>query len=590
MKNKLLIYQIFTRLFGNTQSHCIPWGTKEQNGVGKFDDISTTALESIKNLGVTHIWYTGVLHHALIGDYTAQGISNDHPDVVKGRAGSPYAIRDYYNVNPDLANNPDKRLDEFRELIKRTHDCGLKVIIDIVPNHVARNYKSISKKQGIIDFGQEDNSYFEYMRNNDFYYIPGKQYQNPDWIDGYSPLGGNTEANLKPYHEYPAKWTGNGSREAKPHPHDWYETVKINYGIRPDGSKDFPILPESYRNLDHTEHCKFWENRDLPSSWKKWFQIADFWLSLGVDGFRYDMAELVPVEFWSYLNSNIKNKKPDSLLIAEVYQPDQFDNYIQLGKMDLLYDKVDMYDTLKGIIQNQKSCNDIFPVTERYYNYSDRLLHFLENHDEQRIASPEFAGDPFLALPAMVLSTTIDKGAVLIYFGQETGEKATDNPGFGSASRTSIFDYTSVPSHQRWMNFGKFDGGLLEENEKDLRQYYSQLMNFVLNSEALTGPFYDLHRHNAWNTKNYPGNKIYSFARWSGNEKLLVLCNFDQNIRASFQFSIYSGLIELWELQTGKFAFKNLFDDRVSFLVVEQDRAYIDITIDPLESLILQIQ
>ena len=140
MTKKHVVYQVFTRLFGNTQNSSLPWGTVEENGVGKFSDFTHEALSAIKELGVSHIWYTGVPHHALINDYSEFGISNDHPAVVKGRAGSPYAVKDYYSVNPDLADNPAQRQEEFAALLERSHAHGLKVIIDIVPNHVARCY------------------------------------------------------------------------------------------------------------------------------------------------------------------------------------------------------------------------------------------------------------------------------------------------------------------------------------------------------------------------------------------------------------------------------------------------------------------
>ena len=123
-EEKKVVYQVFTRLFGNTNSTNKPWGTLEENGVGKFEDFTDKALKEIKELGVTHIWYTGVLHHAMVTDYTEFGISNDDPDVVKGRAGSPYAVKDYYNVDPDLAVNPENRMQEFEDLTARTHKAG----------------------------------------------------------------------------------------------------------------------------------------------------------------------------------------------------------------------------------------------------------------------------------------------------------------------------------------------------------------------------------------------------------------------------------------------------------------------------------
>nr|MCU0404679.1 alpha-amylase family glycosyl hydrolase [Chitinophagaceae bacterium] len=327
-EGKIVVYQVFTRLFGNKTTVNKPWGTHEENGVGKFNDFTEGALMAIKELGVTHIWYTGVPHHALVRDYTAYGISNDDPDVVKGRAGSPYAVKDYYNVNPDLAEDVNKRLEEFEALIERTHKVGMKVIIDIVPNHVARHYKSLSKPAGEKDFGEDDDKTVEYKRDNDFYYIPGQAFKVPEAKNNYKPLGGEAHPMSDgKFDENPAKWTGNGSRLAQPDFYDWYETVKINYGVRPDGTKDFDTLPAGFAG-------------------KSFKNIALYWLDKGVDGFRFDMAEMVPVEFWSYMNSAIKTKNPDATLLAEVYNPSLYRDYIHKGKMDYLYDKVELYDTL----------------------------------------------------------------------------------------------------------------------------------------------------------------------------------------------------------------------------------------------------
>ncbi|WP_396170510.1 alpha-amylase family glycosyl hydrolase, partial [Flavobacterium sp.] len=269
VEKKKVVYQVFTRLFGNKNTTNKPWGTIAENGVGKFNDFTNTALTEIKDLGVTHIWYTGVPHHALVNDYTKYGISNDDPEVVKGRAGSPYAVKDYYNVNPDLAVDPARRLEEFEALIERTHKHGLKVIIDIVPNHIARKYIGFTNPAGVRDFGADDNTNVEYDRNNNFYYIPGQHFQVPT-SDSYKPLNGESNPLIDgTFDENPAKWTGNGSRMAKPDINDWYETVKVNYGIRPDGSKDFPELPDGFENKSYKEHFDFWKDKDVPSSWKK---------------------------------------------------------------------------------------------------------------------------------------------------------------------------------------------------------------------------------------------------------------------------------------------------------------------------------
>src|SRR6476620_701004 len=414
---KAVVYQVFTRLFGNKNTTNKPWGTIQENGVGKFNDFTDKALQEIKNLGVTHIWYTGVPHHALVNDYTSIGISNDDPEVVKGRAGSPYAVKDYYNVNPDLAVNPAKRLEEFEALIARTHKNGLKVIIDIVPNHIARKYEGKTNPKGVRDFGADDDTSVEYKRDNNFYYIPGQHFQVPT-SDNYKPLNGEKHPMIDgKFDENPAKWTGNGSRMAKPDINDWYETVKINYGVRPDGTKDFPELPAGFDTKSYQEHYEFWKGKDVPNSWIKLRDIALYWTAKGVDGFRYDMAEMVPYEFWSYMNSAIKMKNPDAFLLAEVYNPKEYRNYIHLGKMDYLYDKVETYDHLKAVIHEKSSADGISNIQKGLSDIEHHMLHFLDNHDEQRLASPEFAGSGHKGKPLAVISATISTSPVMVYFG-----------------------------------------------------------------------------------------------------------------------------------------------------------------------------
>lgn len=507
---KVVVYQVFTRLFGNTNTTNKPWGTIEENGVGKFNDFTDKALLEIKDLGVSHIWYTGVPHHALIRDYSAIGISNDDPDVVKGRAGSPYAVKDYYNVNPDLAVNPANRLEEFEALIARTHKAGLKLIIDIVPNHVARKYEGKNNPIGVRDFGADDDITVEYKRDNNFYYIPNTRFQVPDTD---KPLNGEKNSLIDgKFEENPAKWTGNGSRLAKPDKNDWYETVKINYGIRPDGSKDFPELPAGFDTKSYQEHFDFWAKQNVPNSWKKFRDIALYWTAKGVDGFRFDMAEMVPYEFWSYMNSAIKVKNPNAFLLAEVYNPSEYRNYIRLGKMDYLYDKVELYDKLKEIVQGKSQTDPISTIQNGLADIEHQMLHFLDNHDEQRLASPEFAGSPEKGKPLMVVSATISTSPTMIYFGQEVGEAGNENGGFGTHSRTSIFDYVGVPNHQRWMNGGKFDGGQLSKSEKELRDFYKRLLNFTLKSSALMGKYQEIQGINRYATEGIIQRFILLFA------------------------------------------------------------------------------
>lgn len=590
MKKKAVVYQVFTRLFGNTNTTNKPWGTIEENGVGKFADFNEKALQEIKELGITHIWYTGVPHHALINDYSAYGISNDDPDVVKGRAGSPYAVKDYYNVNPDLAIDPSKRLQEFKSLIDRTHSSGMKVIIDIVPNHVARNYQGLTNPDGISDFGTNDNTSVEYDVNNNFYYIPDSEFEVPEWLNGYSPLGGEThvDSNEK-FDEVPAKWTGNGSRLAQPHFNDWYETVKVNYGIRPDGSIDFDQLPDDYDKEDYKAHFLFWEGKTVPNSWIKFRDIALYWLDFGVDGFRFDMAEMVPVEFWSYLNSNIKMKNPEAFLLAEVYNPDLYRDYIHKGKMDYLYDKVELYDSIKHIMKGYGWTDHIPVVQKGMADIEHHMLHFLENHDEQRIASPDFVGNAELAKPAMVVSATISTSPTMIYFGQEVGEPGAEDAGFGRPTRTSIFDYIGVPHHQRWMNNKKFDGGQLSDEEKNLRDFYKRLLNFTIQSDALMGEYQEIHFYNKENTDNYD-HKVLSYVRWSEDEKLVIVSNFDGINSYHFDLKIPNAVIEEWQLEGGSYNLEEeLYRKYKGTLLVRNGQGNIPVELKPLESFIFRI-
>jgi glycosidase len=590
-EGKLVVYQVFTRLFGNTNTTNKPWGTIEENGVGKFNDFTNKALSEIKNLGVTHIWYTGVPHHDVIRDYTKYGISNDDPDVVKGRAGSPYAVKDYYNVNPDLAVNVENRLQEFEELIERSHENSLKVIIDIVPNHVARNYQSLSNPEGATDFGAEDDKSVVYDVNNNFYYSPSVFFEVPDFQNGYLPLGGeNHPLSDGKFDENPAKWTGNGSRSPKPSFYDWYETVKVNYGISPEGKKDFDELPAGFDNQDYKKHFEFWQDKIVPNSWIKFRDIALYWTEKGVDGFRYDMAEMVPVEFWSFMNSSIKMKNPNAFLLAEVYNPKMYRDYIKKGKMDYLYDKVQLYDTIRHIMQSHGLTDHIPAIQEELKDIEHNMLHFLENHDEQRIASPDFAGNALKGKPAMVVSTTMSTAPTMVYFGQEFGEPGVENAGFGSPTRTSIFDYVGVPTLQRWVNDKNFDGGKSTKEELALRDFYKRLLNFTINSDALMGDYEDLHQFNRENTKSY-NSKVFSFARWSEDKKLIVISNFDAKEMYKFQFKIPSKLIKEWSLEDKTYQLKDQLYHKRSFdLQVNNAKGVATITLQPLESFILQIQ
>ncbi|WP_082665384.1 alpha-amylase family protein [Pseudoalteromonas sp. H105] len=574
---KPVVYQVFTRLFGNTQTANVPWGTKEQNGVGTFSDFNDAALKGIKELGTTHIWYTGVLHHALVGDYSQYGISQDDPDVVKGRAGSPYAIKDYYDVNPDLAINPERRLEEFSALIARTHQHGMKVVIDIVPNHVARDYHSTAKPAGVKDFGEHDDTRVEYARDNNFYYVTGQSFQVPT-SEGYQVLGGNAHPladNL--FDETPAKWTGNGARAAKPDINDWYETVKVNYGVKPDGSYDFPTLPADYANKDLRAHFEFWQDKELPNSWYKFRDITLYWLDKGVDGFRYDMAEMVPVEFWSFLNSSIKMHNPDAFLLAEVYNPTLYRPYIQQGKMDYLYDKVGFYDTLKGVMQGKQPASSIFAPQQAVADIEKHMLHFLENHDEQRIASPDFAGSAAKGKPALVVSHLISRAPTLLYFGQDVGEDGSEDAGFGKPTRTSIFDYIGVPAHQAWMNNGKFDGGGLTDEQQKLRDYYTSVMALSKHPAVVAGDMQPLSVEGS--------EQVAAFSRSIGQQQIWVVSNFAGTQTA---ITIEVPTSTLIDDKQGAFMLLDLLEaNQTAMMTITPEKAHISLTLNALSSAVL---
>lgn len=510
--NKVVVYQMMTRLFGNTVSLNKTYGTLEENGVGKFNDINDVALRALKELGITHVWYTGVLEHGVLTDYTQYGIPLDDADVVKGRAGSPYAIKDYYDVNPDLAVNVRNRMKEFEQLIDRTHANNLKVLIDFVPNHVARAYHSDAKPKGVKDLGEDDDTSVRFKASNNFYYLPGESFQVPK---DYVSLGPDNTFPTKDgkYAETPAKVTGNDQFTSSPGMNEWFETIKLNYGV------DIQNDRKTYFN-------------PIPDTWVKMKDILVFWADKKVDGFRCDMSEMVPVEFWNWAIPQVKAVNPEIVFIAEIYNPGQYKNYIHNGRFDYLYDKVQLYDTLRLLLNGKRSTRDIPLIQKSLEGMNSNMLHFLENHDEQRFASPDFAGNAWKAVPAMVVSACIDQGPVMIYFGQEVGEPGAGVEGFqGNDGRTTIFDYWGVPEHQKWMNGGKFDGGLLSDDQKRLRQFYSNLLNLSQRNPAIVqGEYIDITEENIQG-KNF-GDDIHAFTRVKDVEKLLIVSNFGNATRS----------------------------------------------------------
>lgn len=527
--SKFVIYQVLPRLFGNFNTTNKHNGTIEENGCGKFNSFTAKALSEIKSLGVTHIWYTGVIEHATRTDYTSYGIAKDHTAIVKGNAGSAYAIKDYYDVDPDLAENVYDRMNEFESLVKRTHKANLKVIIDFVPNHVARQYQSDAKPEGVVDLGERDHSNWAFSPLNNFYYLPNQAFV-PDF-------------NIQGYVEYPAKATGNDQFTASPTRNDWYETVKLNYGVNyvEGGQKQFDPIPDT------------------------WFKMRDillYWASKQVDGFRCDMAEMVPVEFWGWAVTQVKAQYPDILFIAEVYNPSEYRNYIANGKFDYLYDKVGMYEMLRNVTSRNFPVREITNTWQSLGGIEHQMLNFLENHDEQRIGSGFFSGNGMYAQPAMIVAATLTQAPVMIYSGQELGEQGMDSEGFsGLDGRTTIFDYWGVKSLQAWANEGRFDGQDLSPEQKELRVFYQKLLKITISEKAITdGLMYDLEFANFDNPK-FNTHEQYAYFRKYKNDILLFVLNFDDKyLDTEVRFPLEA--FQYLELEEGQnYMVTNLMDE-----------------------------
>jgi len=485
---KVLIYQVFTRLYGNRNKTRKINGTIADNGSGKMADFTPEILESIASMGFSHIWYTGILRHATQTDYSAYGIPRQHPAVVKGKAGSPYAITDYYDVDPDLAVDVHQRMQEFEQLVERTHQAGLKVIIDFVPNHVARQYHSVCKPKKVKDLGETDDTMMGFDPQNNFYYCPGQRFD--PYFDLY-------HGELEPYLEEPAKATGNDHFDNAPGQNDWYETVKLNYGV------DYYAGGIGYFD-------------PMPDTWKKMTDILLFWAKKGIDGFRCDMAEMVPAEFWFYAIQQVKKKYKNIVFMGEVYNPSEYRRYLASG-FDWLYDKVGMYDTLRAVICHHAPTSSISRAWQSTDDIRDHMLYFLENHDEQRLASDFFAADGRKGIPGMITLVLMQQNPFMIYAGEEYGERGMDHEGFsGIDGRTTIFDYWSVDTLCRAAQ------KKLTDEEQQLFRIHQTTLLLSRSEKAITdGVFFDL---------MYVNNHLerqYAFLRYATGELLLVVTNFE---------------------------------------------------------------
>lgn len=540
---KLIIYQLFPRVFANSTPDCVPWGSLERNGSGKFNDFTVSLLEGIKDLGVNCVWMTGVIEHSTKTDFSSYGIRKDNPNVVKGEAGSPYAIKDYYDVDPALAVDPHKRMKEFDDLVKRVHKTGLKLLIDFVPNHTAREYNSDMSPKGIVDFGKNDNIQMNFSPSNNYYYISNQQFY-PDF-----PL--NAEGDT-PYVEFPAKATGNDCFTAFCGKNDWYETVKLNYG-------------HDYNN--HSDHFD-----PIPDTWLKMLHILRFWCSKGIDGFRCDMVFMVPLAFWHWAIPQVKKDYPNIIFIGEIYDVAQYRPFLDYGCFDYLYDKVNLYDTLVGIETKGWSAAQLTGCWQTVDGIGDRMLNFLENHDEVRFASKSYAGDSMRVVPSLVVSAMISRGPFMIYYGQELGEKGDENEGFaGDNDRTTIFDYWSLSCVRRWINNGNWGDKKLTPHERFLRNLYKKVLTLCNSQEAIReGEFFDLMYVNLRNPEFNP-HSHFAFLRYTKNQILLIAVNFSKD-SAKVDINIPEIAFEMCALPLGEIITTDLLWEKTVKLHISMDK------------------
>lgn len=522
-----VIYQLMVRTFGNTNGTRKVNGTLAENGCGKFADINAAALDSLKGMGFTHLWLTGVLEQASGTSYPKRPA--DDPDILKGIAGSPYAIKDYFDVCPDYALDPDKRIEEFKALLGRCRQHGFRVIIDFVPNHVARSYQSDVRPE--LSFGAGDDYSAFFHRDNHFYYL------QPDHPGGGAPLKLPTagrpgcDGKFAPETDF-GRVTGNNVVSWAPSINDWYETVKLNYGHDFTKGRNTSDLPGPTASPS-----------DVPKTWRTMDEILGYWQKMGVDGFRCDMAHMIPMEFWRWVVKRCRERDPKVFFSAEAYDNDPakltdghvLDELLAAG-FDAVYDDPS-YDVLEGIYESGKWANDLDPLTftgKRFH----KSLRYAENHDEVRIASPKEWGGLGMKVgkPVSAVLFAMGKGPVMLYHGQEVGEPAAGEEGFGGDdARTTIFDYWSMPEFVKWVNGGKYDGALLSDDQKSLRGWYGRLIRATQCRAFTAGEFYGLNHANKENPafgrvgeEGASGHWLYAFLRrdTKTGQAFLVVANF----------------------------------------------------------------
>lgn len=534
---RIRIYQLLPRLFGNTNETRKPHGTLAENGVGKFSDINDAALAALRAMGFTHLWLTGVLRQATATDYPALGLPGDDPDLLKGLAGSPYAIRDCYDVCPDCAVEPKERLAEFRALLGRARAVGLRVVIDFVANHLARSHRSVVQPDAEFGAADDRGKFFD-PQNNFFYLQPdspggGPPLRLPTVRDGrpVSPtcraLGG-CDGLFEGERDH-GKATGNNVASWAPGPHDWYETVKLNYGY------DFTTGAREYPTADQP-------GKPVPDTWQKMDRVLAHWQALGVDGFRCDMAHMVPPEFWAWAIGRARARQADALFLAEAYDNDPMKvpggnvlTALLAAGFDAVYDDPS-YKVLKGIYDGPKWANDLDAVVGDDALFH-RALRYAENHDEVRLAGTGQWGGVGMEVGRAVSAVLfgLSRGPVLVYSGQEVGEPAHGAEGFGGDdARTTIFDYWAMPELAKWVNGHRYDGGQLSAAQKKLREFYARLLALVGEPAFRDGECFRLNYANHGNEHfgrvagdTSGGHWVYAYLRFdpASGQRFLVLAN-----------------------------------------------------------------
>jgi glycosidase len=549
---KKVIYQLVVRLFGNTHEARVQDGTLEQNGVGRFADVNEAAIAEIKALGCTDVWLTGVLRQATMTDYSSIGLPPDDPDVVKGRAGSFFAVRDYFDVCPDYAVDPADRMAEFEALVARLHAAGLRVLIDLVPNHVARGYGSVVRPE--LDFGAHDDPSVFFSPQNDFFYLPGGEPLTLCRPSGWRPTGVAFDGRFAREDGGPGRTprvTGNNVRSARPSATDWYETVKLNYGFNfaePSASSYHPP----------------------PSTWKKVDAILAYWQDKGVDGFRVDFAHWVPPEAWSTILTAAKARRPETWFVAEAYE--DLERLLEAGFDAVYFDE--LTDALKGLYIGASTLESVDvllrsiddPVRGRYLTY-------LENHDERRIASPIVRdrgpdatglGSTQAGRQLLPLLYLYSNGPVLLLNGQEVGEPGAGAEGFGGDDgRTTIFDYWSMPAFVGWVSGHAYDGAGLTAPQRALRAYHGDLLRLLQAPEVRGNRIWGLRYLN--DPRVHPGANaaIFPFARFArgGGSLLVVVANFAVGTPSSGAIRLPADLLDAAGLPSGDVSISLVFDD-----------------------------